>query len=247
MSFMEQYFSELVIDHAHQVIAEDYDLSLERTHSFGPTHPRMVKKLLTQAALTDALELPTELKFIKELQKTLRELHQKDLFVTAYHSLSEVSGCLPESKQWPILSLIHIWDEKLVNTNGTYPQILDWPGYLTLVISENELATSPLSFGMSLLDESLSFFFSYDLWRPEGKVHQLQQNVKEALAELSHEKLEVSGLVFKIKSPKNDEFVTKLKNNGFTVSKKSDEIWMSIPLTWPTKVFEQWKKALEIN
>lgn len=247
MSFMEQYFSELVIDHAHQVIAEDYDLSLERTHSFGPTHPKIVKKFLTQAALTNAFALPTELKMVKELQKTLRELHQKDLYVRVYNSLPEVSAHLPESKQWPILSLIHIWDENLVNTNGSYPQILDWPGYLTLVISENELSSPPINYSAALLDECLSFFFSYDLWRPEGKVRQLQKNVKEALAELSPEKLEVSGLVFKIKSPKNDDLVAKLKNNGFSVSKKSDEVWMSIPLSWPTKVFEQWKKAIEIN
>lgn len=247
MSLMEQYFSELVIDHAHQVIAEDYDLSLDRSHSFGPTHPKLVKKLLLLAAQTDGLAIPKELKFTKELQKTLKELTAKDLFVQVYHSLSEVSAHLPEGQQWPISSLIHIGSEQIVQPNLSYPQIIDWPGYLTLVISESDRPSAPTSFSLSLLDDTLSFFFSYDLWRPEGKVQQLQKKIKEALAELPLQKLEVSGLVFKIKSSNNDEIQARLKNNGFSVTKKSDELWMSIPLSWPTSVFEQWKKAIKNN
>lgn len=247
MSFREQYFSELVIDHAHQVIPEDFDLSLAREHSFGPTHPRLVKKFLGQAALHNGFALSKELQLVKELKKTLKELHGRDLFISVFNSTNELSSYFPESKHWPIFSLIHIWNTDLVDNNKTYPQILDWPGYLTLVVSEKDHSTAPISFSMTLLDETLSFFLSYDLWRPEGKIQKLQQNIKEALAELPLEKLEVEGLIFKLKSSLNNHLENKLKNNGFSVSRKSDELWMSIPLSWPTSVFEQWKKALEIN
>ncbi|GEM_PF-4634863 len=245
MSFMEQYFSELVIDHAHQLIPEDFDLSLSRAHSFGPSHPRLVKKFLTQAASPNALALASDLKLKQELQKTLKELHKKDFFISSFSSIHEVSAYLPESKNWKISSLIHIQSLDLVDTNCSYPQILDLPGYMTLVVSETELPSAPISLGMTLLDECLSFFFSYDLWRAEGKIHKLHKNVKEALAELSTEKLEVSGLVFKIIDPQNDLHQKKLKDNGFQVTKLDNTLILSIPLTWPTTVFEQWKRAIK--
>lgn len=245
MSFMEQYFSELVIDHAHQLIPEDFDLSLNRSHSFGPTHPKLVKKFLTQVALPNGLALASDLKLKQELQKTLKLLHKKDFYVSTFNSVKEVSAYLPEAINWKISSLIHIQSLNLVDTNCSYPQIIDLPGYMAVVVSESELPSAPISWGMTLLDDCLSFFFSYDLWRTEGKIHKLSENVKEALAELSVEKLEVSGLVFKIKDPGNDLLQEKLKNNGFQVSKLEDILVLSIPLTWPTTVFEQWRRAIK--
>ncbi len=247
MSLIEQFFSQLVIDHAHQVIAEDFDLSLERSHSFGPTHPRLVKALINQAAQTNGYQISNELKFPIELQKTLKLITGKELFVHVFNSLSEVSAYLPDSNQWAISSLIHIRSENFVDINQSFPQIFDWPGHLTLVINESNQSPAPTHFGVSLLDDTLSFFFSYDLWRPEGKIRALQRNIKDTLAELPLEKLEVSGLVFNFKSSMNDEIYSRLKNNGFSVTKKSDELIMSIPLSWPSSVLEQWKKAIKNN
>lgn len=247
MSSLEQFFSKLVIDHAHQVIEEDYDLSLNRAHSFGPTHPRLVKNFLTKASDTNGLAITTELKFVKELKKTLHSLHQKDFFIAVFHSLSEVSAHLPKSNEWPILSMVNIWEEKIIDPSSSKSHILDWPGYLTIVISENELLETTPTFAMTLLDETLSFFLSFDLWRAEGKIQKLKTNITEALKTLPVETLEVTGLVFRMKVQNSSALLSSLKNHGIGVSTQSDEIIMSIPLSLPTTVFEQFKKAIDLN